>query len=348
MIFFLAIVFFTNAKNLNLTVKSSLLFCINNLVPSIFIYMVFSSFVLYLCDFSRILSKIKVSVFNILGICKIHAIDIVLCSVCGFVSGAKIISEKFKKFGGNSLDFSNSVILSSNAGIGFLIGCVGIKIWNSIPFGIYLFLVQIGLSILLGKILLNHSKSSNNLPILSKKKVTISSAFCKAVSSTATTLISMCAFVVVFSCFGNNLFALLGIKKGSFLYSFTSVILEFSQGIFLCTLYENSVICAFMTGFCVGFGGLCVHFQIFSVCDGLPLDKARFVIFKFFHGILCGISSIIFVFFAKIKPTIFTDSFLESPKFHIEFLSIISLCVIIFALFFITKKIFFKILLILN
>ncbi len=347
-IFFIGIVFFANVENASLTVKSALIFCFENLVPSIFIFMVFFSILLYSCDFSGNLYKCNDRPFGFLGICKKYFFEVLLCSVCGFVSGAKIISEKFKKIGGNEVEFSNAVILSSNAGVGFLIGCVGVKIWDSAIFGVYLFFAQILLSILLGRLILKHPKFNDTKLNSSCHNPSFSSSLCRAVTTSVLTIISMCAFVVVFSCFSENLFSLFKVKSDSALYLTVSVILEFSQGIFLCASYTNSLACAFMTGFCVGFGGLCVHFQIFSTCEGLPLDKMRFVIFKLFHGILCGFSSLIYVIISGIEPTRLTINILDTENFHISFWNLIFICATIFTLFLILKRIFLKILLILR
>lgn len=347
-VFFIGFVFFTNVKNTNLAVKSALIFCFENLVPSIFIYMVFFSFLLYLCDFSGILSKCNNSLFRLLGICKKYFFEVLLCSVCGFVSGAKIISEKFKKIGGSEVEFSNAVILSSNAGVGFLVGCVGVKIWDSAIFGVYLFFSQILISILLGRLILKHPKFNDTALILPHHNSSFSSAFCRAVSTSSLTIISMCAFVVVFSCFSGNLFSLFRIKKDSPLYLTVSIILEFSQGIFLSASYGDLVACAFMTGFCVGFGGLCVHFQIFSTCEGLPLDKMRFIIFKLFHGVLCGFSSLIYVLASGIEPSRLAINILDTKKICIGLWDLIFIFATTFTLFLILRRIFLKILLILR
>ena len=73
--------------------------------------------------------------------------------------------------------------------------------------------------------------------------------------------------------------------------------MEFCNGAFKCLEFSNIYIKAFFTGFTVGFGGICVHFQIFSVCKELPLNKKVFSLFKLLQGILLGILAIIYVSF---------------------------------------------------
>lgn len=299
------VLFFTNAENAISSIKSSFLFCVNSLIPSIFIFMVISSFILYASDFSAFYTHISNRAENILGICRKYIFTVFLCSICGFVNGPKAIAEDYRKNGGNDEDFSNAVILSSNAGIGFLVGCVGSKIWGDNLFGIYLFFIQITSSILLGKLLLKSNKFKSvefSLNLEKAKAPSLSSAFSKAVTSSAYTIISISAFVIVFSCFLSVFCTSLRIPKDSMPYAIFTLIFEFCQGSFESTSFQSIYACAFATGFCFGFGGLCVHFQTFAVCEGLPLNKFKFIFFKFFHGIVCGLCSLAYVSVAKIEP----------------------------------------------
>ncbi len=298
-------IFFTNAENLNLAINESILFCVKSLIPSIFVFVIFSSFILYSSAFSDFLPLQDSSRFKQLGNCRKYFLEIILCSICGFVNGPKMISEDFRKNGGDEDEFSNGIILSSNAGLGFLVGCVGARLWNDTVFGLYLFLCQILTSLLLGKILLKTKKSKKIRAENSTKNpsnLSLSSAFSKSVSSSTLTLISICAFVIVFSCFLEILVSVFDISKDSNLYLILGIFCEFCKGSFLAVKFKNLILCAFFTGFCFGFGGVCVHFQTYAVCEGLPLNKKRFFFFKLVHGILCGALSILYVAIFKISP----------------------------------------------
>ena len=51
-----------------------------------------------------------------------------------------------------------------------------------------------------------------------------------------------------------------------------------------CTA-ENAV---FLAAFALGWGGICVHFQIFSVLGELRFSRGRFFFFRLLHGLLSG------------------------------------------------------------
>lgn len=321
------IAFFTNVENMILYVKTALTFCANSLIPSIFIFMIFSSFTLYSSAFSGIFNYIPKKILNILGICRKYVSHIFICSLCGFVSGAKVICDDFRENGGSEIDFSNSVILSSNAGIGFLISCVGVKIWGDIRFGIYLFVIQIFIAFFLGKLLLKKDNINSNEAFVCQKYSSLSTAFSRAVSSSVSTILVMCAFVITFACICEAFCNALGIREESPIRYILIFICEFSRGCFNTINFESSLICAFFTGFCVGFGGLCVHFQIFSVCEGLPLDKLRFIIFKIFHGIFCGIFAVFYAFITKIEPLKNTFEYIDIASDNSLISTIFFICI---------------------
>lgn len=305
--------------------------------------MVISSLILYSSTFSSVFSKIPARCTKVLGVCRKYSSQIILCSVCGFVNGPKMICDDYQKNGGSTTEFSNSIILSSNAGLGFLVSCVGKKIWGDIVFGFYLFFMEMLLCFLLSKLLLNQKNydytrlknESSDAP-----KISFSSAFSRSVKSSALTVFYICAFVVFFSTLLSVITSFLKIPTTSSLYKILSVIFEFCQGSYQAIQFENLYLCGFLTGFCIGFGGLCVHFQTFSVCEGFPLEKHKFVIFKLLHGLFCGFFSFLYVWVKK--PTPLKDVFYIrtehsiSPIFSIAILSIL----IITSIIFIFKKIF--------
>ena len=346
------LIFFTNVENVKSSVSSSLLFCSRTLIPSLLIYMIICSLILYTKALEPFFDLLPDKVFKVLGICRKYASIVFLSSLCGFVNGPKALCEDYSVHGGDRKEFSNAVILSSNAGIAFLIGCVGGAIWGNYLFGTYLFFVQILSSILLGKLLLKSNlkdyekiKKNDNLSKKSTYKISFSSAISKSVTSSALTLISICAFVIFFSCVVEILLNFLGLNSNSTVHTILKILSEFCQGSFQVLNFNSNFWGAFFSGFCIGFGGICVHFQTFAVCEGYPLDKKMFVIFKLFHGIICGILSLIYVAFTQIEPNRdIVSTSLSNGNYRI--LGFIYALLFVFIIFFIIKKIFSKFILI--
>ncbi|MBQ8392645.1 MAG: hypothetical protein IJX51_02625 [Clostridia bacterium] len=248
-----------------------------------FPFILLSSFVIRSKLADEIIYKYKKTSKNVLGICKIYLSSILLGSVSGFITGPKCIcsiySDKEEK---DAQAFSDSVILSSNCGVGFVISCVGILIWNSVEFGIFLYTSEIITSLLLGKLLLKGH--CNTEYIYTPYKPGLIDSFTYSVSSAFSSVFNACSFVIFFSLL-SDIFAL---YINSTISSLLSIIFEFSKGTFNAVSFNNVFISAFLTGFSIGFGGLSVMFQTFSICSGYPLNKKKYLIFKLLHGVILG------------------------------------------------------------
>ena len=295
------LLFFTNAKEINSALKESLLFSINNVICSIFPFMMLSSIIINSYIIEKQLISLKINCLYKLGICKIYLPSILLGSVSGYVTGAKCIRDIYCKNYTDSTSLTNAIILSSNAGIGFVIVCIGMKIWNSSLFGIFLYLFQILTSLFIGRYIL---PKSNDIYNLSKTdKIDYLKSFTDAISSCAYSSFLIVSFIASFSVIITALTSLFPLSFRDTASSFLYFFLEFCNGSFKSVSFGNTSLCAFLTGFTAGFGGLCVHFQIFSVCSDLPLNRRLFVLVKLLHGIILGIISLALVNVLKITPS---------------------------------------------
>ena len=153
-----AILFFTNAKNTSAFVFEAIEFCIKNIIPTLMPFMIITSTFLYSKVFSRINPK---KLYN-LGVCKKYFSTSLIASLCGFVVGPKTICEDASSSQMKSKDFSSAITMSSNAGIGFVIGCVGARLWGSVLFGALLFVFQILSSICINKVIFNIKSDENS------------------------------------------------------------------------------------------------------------------------------------------------------------------------------------------
>ena len=213
--------------------------------------------------------------------------------ICGFVIGAKGICEKYKLY--NDIEsFNRSVFLSSNAGAGFVIGCVGGVIYKNIWFGIYLYIVQILSALLIFK-LQDHKKTYIE-NVIYDTPIPFFSAIVKAIKVSTGSIITICGFNIFFSTLCDLINIHMGLTVGNILFTINNIIMDFSKGSFCVLELNNKLLCYFLTGFCVGFGGICVHLQIFSECEGYPLNKLKFTILKFMQGFICGLFSLTYSF----------------------------------------------------
>lgn len=288
----LYILFFTNAEYLKISINNSIEFCLKSLIPSMFPFILLSYFVINSNLADEMIYKYIKSSKNLLGICKIYLSSIILGSVSGFITGPKCICSIYSKEEENDAQaFSDSVILSSNCGVGFVISCVGILIWNSVEFGIFLYISEIVTSLILGKLLLRGY--CNKEYCYTHCKLSLIDSFTYSVSSAFSSVFNACSFVIFFSLL-SDIFAL---YINSTISSLLSIIFEFSKGTFNAVSFNNVIVSAFLTGFSIGFGGLSVMFQTFSICSGYPLNKKNYIVFKLLHGVILGMLASLYIFY---------------------------------------------------
>ncbi len=301
-IFIVLFLFFTNAKYVSDSIISTMKFCLFSLIPALFPYMVIASLISNYSPINTGFVALFQPFKKILGVCKKCTSPIILGNLCGFVTGPKLICEAFDK-NDDKNGFTKSVILSSNAGIGFVISYVGIIIWDSIFFGVFLYFIQLFSSFFISKIMFIKNKSSQTENLIQQKKKNFFTSFSISLSSSANAIIIICSFTIIFSVIISLIYKTININENSVLGIFISSFLEISQGLSSSLKSESLIACAFFTGFSVGFSGLCVIFQIFSICDGYPLSKFKFFFSKLLQGIVCGILAMIYVSIFQINPT---------------------------------------------
>lgn len=295
------ILFLTNVKYISSSIYSSLFFCAKRVIPTLFPFM-------FLCEIlSRNLSipnrfnKFFFKIANKLGICQKHIKAIFLGCICGFVNGPKLITQTDSPASLNSEEITSSVFLSSNASISFVVGIVGGFIWNSLTFGIFLYLTQIISSIIINKIYFDKKQS---ILIFNKEKTTsFFNSISNSIYSSTQTMIIICSYTIIFSLIIDLLSLYLASHLNSEIFSFIASSMEFTKGVYIATQHKNIQYSAFLTGFSVGFGGLCVAGQTFSVCEGFKLKKSLYIALKAIQGVICGLASIIFVTIYNLECT---------------------------------------------
>ena len=296
LLFLVLFLFLTNAELVSKSVLNALSFCYKTIIPSLFPFMVISSIILYT---TRLFGNFKL-INLILDSCKIYSNEILVGLISGFVIGARGICRKYNDFA-NKNDFCRAIILSSNAGIGFVIGCVGSIIWDNVLFGICLYLSQIISGIIIFKLSKNNSSFCNAFVPISDNTVPLFSAIVKAVKISVNSILSICGFNIFFSVISDIIVRLFGLEDKSLSFVLLNALTDFSKGAFCISQLDSVIVRVFFTGFCIGFGGICVHMQIFAECEEYPISKLRFTLSQALQVVLCGVFSIFFFVLLNIK-----------------------------------------------
>ena len=274
-------------------ITDGLLLCGSVIIPSLFPFTVFSLLIYNtLCeiDFKKA-NKIFYKIFHL----NVNAFLIFLMSMFGgYPVGAKLISKACKE---KSISTENANILLPvcvNAGPSFVIIAVGYAVLNSITLGTVLLLADL-LACIQIYLFVRNRLTEDYMPPQSIKKSGFAEIFVNTVADSSAAILNICAFTTIFSCIINTLKSVLKNKTVIFLITYP---LEVSN-----TALNNKNI--YLLAFIIGFGGICVIFQIISISSHFYKKIGRLFIVRIIHGVLAVFNTAVIIKIFKITvPTI--------------------------------------------
>lgn len=344
---FILIGIISNISVAPLGAHKGILYCVNTLIPSLFIFMIFTSFIVNsgaTQNLSKILNPVTKFLFYLPGC---TAPIIILSLIGGYPVGARGAKSLYESKEINTEQLNRLMTFSVNAGPAFIIEIVGNILLKNYKLGCLIFIVQVVLSLSIGIIsgILARQKNLNfyfNENVSKNKKPNISDSLIKSCSDTSKSIIVMSALIVVF-------YTLIEILKSSLLtkdilnHFFTSndsinnfrtifiSILEMTSG---CNevIYKSAP-----TGiifFAVGFGGICAHLQIKSIFGEDDFNFIKFTVYRLLNGLL----TVLFVpmvmnIFPYYSPTFLNTA--QTPQISLSCTNLGSVLLVILALYFV-------------
>lgn len=292
--------------------RRGLLLCGDTVIPSLFPFLVLSSFVIGsgLADScGRFFEPLTRRIFRLPG-CAGAAL--VLGAIGGYPVGANAVSQLCKTGSLTKRDAERLLCFAINSSPAFIIGAVGAGFLGSAQAGMLLYTahlaasVSIGLIMSAGKSGKSGKKSSkrSNRPwadkVRTKESKTaggFSGAFVAAVTGSASSIIVISAFVILFSSL-NALMNATGITAriagtassifptpagdSQFFSRAFAGVLEVTNG---CAAAAGSggMTSVLLTAAILGFSGLSVQFQVISMISESGLSARPFILTRFLH-----------------------------------------------------------------
>jgi len=275
--------------------------CLKVLVPSLFPFMAVSSFIVksgLAFQLGKPFGKITRLVFGLSGS---FAPIILLSLIGGYPVGAKGISALVQSGAVTENEGKKALMFCICAGPGFIVNFVGASIYQNKTIGFIILISQIISVFVLGISINIFSKNNYSDKELKYKSVPFSNALIEATIDSTKGIVSICAFVVLFS-------ALAGIIESIFSNSYIFCMLEVCNAVQAVSQLE-------VVAFAIGFGGLCVHFQIFSAVKNIEFNKFSFFFIRIIQGL---ITALLTHFGANIflkEQAVFSTSTIESADF---------------------------------
>ena len=285
-----AIIITVNAQEMMLYVKSALELCYSNVIPSLFVFMVLSSY-LGQAGFSQILSIPFTWYSRIMKIQdRKFACAVLLSLTGGFVGGAGFLKE-FSESGydRNCLKTISPVLINNS--FSFCFFAVGIGMLGNMYTGIMLFISLTAASLITGFMLSFYHQY--NIVTVNNLDKTKSKSFVDCVNSSVKNILSICGFVVIFYvlCKVLSLYTSSNMLKNT-LYSLMEVTCRCSN-IALNSGKNSFFICAALS-----FYPLSTLCQVFYFTDDLKILKAL-VFSRFIHT---PVSLVIFTVLCNLFP----------------------------------------------
>lgn len=234
---------------------SGLVVCGRVIIPSLF---PFTFCVLFILK-SGILQQLKIP----------EALSVFLLSLIGgYPLGAKMISQ-------SGIEEKNRAVMLNfcvNAGPAFIILAVGNGIFNSQKIGIILFASHILPSLVMALIFRKSLITTH--PPQPQSRLGLIDNFVSCAAESSATLINISGFVILFSV----LSAYVGsISKQLPALKLLGMLLEVTNGI---SQTRN----IYMISALLGFGGICIWCQVFSLSKNIKINYPQFVLSRIFHG----------------------------------------------------------------
>lgn len=282
--------------NLNIIISStyeaSLLF-FNKVFISLFPFMILIDILLYF-KYEDFLNNIFGGLF-----CKLFKISkncssvIIISLLTGSPNNGVIIKRLLDKEC-ISLNEANKVLnFTFFPSIVFVIGVVGIGLYNSFKIGLGLYLCIILNNLFIGLFLRNEGFNNNEFISL-KNDVKFISYLKNSIIKTFNTMILILGNIILF-------FIIVGILKliihNEIILSILSGLLEMTSGVFMISSLNISLcIKLYLTSFILCFSGLSILFQCFSILENYKIKVKKILFIRLVFSLLSSLFILLFCF----------------------------------------------------
>lgn len=327
-LFLIFLIFFSNS-NMQ-AAKSGLILWSNHIIPSLFPFFIATELLNY-TNISYYLGKLTKKIMRpLFNVPSQASYAFIIGLFIGYPIGAKIISNFVENNICTKEEAARMLAFTNNSSPLFIIGTVGISLFGDKKIGIILFITHILACITVGILfgflskrkhienckisyntsINNSNNSNNNFTINSNNEspnlgILLGNSITTAVSSTLLVGGFIVLFSIIISMFNNlkiinffcDFFALLHIPS-QYTYSIFTGILELTNGINAIVNISSRQLSyqIILSAFILGFAGLSVLLQVFSVSAKQNISMKPYIIGKFLHGIFAALYTYIILY----------------------------------------------------
>ncbi len=281
-----------NADAAILFFRQGLTLCARAVIPSLFPCLILAELIASSPPICRMLACTASPVERLFGLSKAGACTLLLGMLCGFPIAIRRACEAYRKGEISKQEAERIIALGSGPSAAFLIGTVGVALFEDRGFGVLLYAVLLGATLLIG-FLMNRSNPNTDADRLtlnnSTSHVKIAKRLTDAVSGAVRSILLICAYVVFFGTLSGTLGLIsepLGLPKICSVLLFSC--LELSGGVSHAATLQNPIVARVFAAVTVGWSGISVHCQALSFCDSTDLSLRPYLRVKLFTSLIAG------------------------------------------------------------
>jgi len=293
--------------------------CLGKIIPSIFPMLLLCMIAVesgYASRAGKVLAPVSKVLFGLPGEA---AAAVLLSMVGGYPAGAKAVTELYRCGAVSRLQAARMALFCFSAGPAFLLGVVG-GLTGSATAGWLLMGVQ-SVAVLTTGTLVCRIKPLQEKAVsctVEKESGDWSTVIVASVSKSASAMLQVCLYVIVFSAV-NALLNTVGISDMMVRILISFGVDRYIAEAIMPVLMEVTAGCVRSVGaglpmiaFAVGFGGFSVQMQVLSITKCLGVKTGRFVAVRFFQGALSAVLTAIVVAMLPEKAVCVNASFAEA------------------------------------
>lgn len=258
--------------------QDALQFWFNQLVPSMFVTMVVVSLCLHYQVFNR-LPFLLAPLQSLFNLNQAGSTLFLSCLLMGAPAGATLVDQLVKEHRLSQQEGKRLVSCLSLATPSFIVMTCGALFMQDIRAGFLLWGIQLFLCMLF-MLVWRHPRIELELP---KQKISFFPTFKNAVKNSGIALFYIGGYLMMFL----TLLNITTFFMPDFLVEIIKSIGEFSLGCrSIGQLSLSSMLRLALFAACLGFNGLCVHLQVFSLTENIQLDYRTFLFLRIIQALL--------------------------------------------------------------
>lgn len=268
--------------------KRGMVICADVIIPSLFPFTVFVLFIINsgVLDKLKFTEKITIKVFHQ----SYEMFSVMLMSfVGGYPVGARLINELYRQ---EKIDKKTSHLMQCycvNAGPAFIVTAVGVGMFSSESVGYALLSAHLISSFILA-IVFGRMIKPQNVVFKQSKAADITENFISSTSAASSSVLGICAFVILFSMINSYIEAFC-VKFKSF--KILMYLTEVTSGV---AMTDNIIFAAFI----LGFSGFCIWMQVLSSSNDCGINIFLFSLSRLLHGLISSLIVFLIIKFFNI------------------------------------------------